>query len=67
DGPVCLEIFNVKGQKVATLVNKHQTSGLHKLIWNSKDDNDRLVGSGIYHYRLRTENGSSTQKMLLLK
>ncbi len=67
DGPVCLEIFNVRGQKVATLVNKRQISGLQKLIWDGKDDHGLLVGSGIYHYRLRTENGSSTQKMLLLK
>ncbi|MDD3534470.1 MAG: T9SS type A sorting domain-containing protein [Candidatus Cloacimonetes bacterium] len=67
DGPVCLEIFNVRGQRVATLVNKRQTSGLQKLIWDGKDDNGRLVGSGVYHYRLRTENGSITQKMLLLK
>lgn len=67
DGPVCLEIFNVRGQRVATLVNKRQTSGLQKLIWDGKDDNGRLLGSGVYHYRLRTENGSITQKMLLLK
>ncbi|MDP3114688.1 MAG: FlgD immunoglobulin-like domain containing protein [Candidatus Cloacimonadaceae bacterium] len=67
DGPVCLEIFNARGQKVATLVKKHQSTGLHKLVWDGKDENGRLVGSGVYHYRLKTENSSITQKMLLMK
>jgi len=66
-GQVCLEIYNVKGQKVSTLVNGNMVSGPHRVIWNGTDKYGRAVSSGIYHYRLTTKDKSITKKMLLLK
>ena len=67
DGFVKLEIFNIKGQLVKTLVNDNKVSGPHKVVWNSRDKYSRKVASGIYQYRLTTKDGSFTKKMMLMK
>jgi hypothetical protein len=45
--PVSLEIFNVKGQKVRTLVNEVMTAGNHSVVWNGKDETGKDAGSGV--------------------
>ena len=65
--PVRIDIFNVKGQKVKTLVNEILGLGRHQHIWNGRDDNNRIVASGVYFARLSTPDGSQIQKMMLLK
>ncbi|MBC8416328.1 MAG: T9SS type A sorting domain-containing protein [Candidatus Cloacimonetes bacterium] len=68
DSKVTLEIYNIKGQKVRTLVNKEQPAGNYKTIWNGKDDNDRSIASGIYFYKMKAGGRyTSTKKMILLK
>ena len=67
DGPVRLEVFNLKGQKVTTLVDEDKTSGRYQVAWNGTDTQGRDVGTGIYFYRLTTNDTSSTRKMLLMK
>ncbi len=62
-----LTIYNIKGQRVKTLVNDHVESGEHSIIWNGKDDKDSDVSSGVYFYRLKTAEGVQNRKMLLLK
>ncbi len=62
-----LTIYNIKGQRVKTLVNDHVESGEHSTIWNGKDDKDSDVSSGVYFYRLKTAEGVQNRKMLLLK
>jgi hypothetical protein len=64
---VKLEIFNIKGQLVKTLVNEKQTTGKFSVKWNGKDDSDKHVASGVYFYRLDTSQKSITKKMVLLK
>ena len=64
---VKLYIYNVKGQKVKSLVNDHVTAGNHSIIWDGKDDHLNEVSSGVYFYRIETEENSETRKMLLLK
>ena len=66
-GSVRIEIYNVKGQNVTTLVDCAKTSGPHRVIWNGTDKYGRAVSSGIYHYRLISKDKSITKKMLLLK
>ncbi|MCF7793803.1 MAG: carboxypeptidase regulatory-like domain-containing protein [Candidatus Cloacimonetes bacterium] len=66
-GNVILEIFNMKGQKVKTLLNEQMESGLHFAQWNGTNDRQKPVSSGIYFYKLKTENYSSTKKMILMK
>jgi len=67
EGHVTLDIFNVKGQKVSTLLSEVRKSGLHKVVWNGKDNIGHDVASGIYFYRLNVGNFEETRKMILMK
>jgi flagellar hook assembly protein FlgD len=67
DGHATLEVFNIVGQRVATLVDEQMSAGEHRVIWNAQSDNGQRVPSGMYFYRLVTESGRETRKMLLLK
>ena len=60
-------IYNIKGQKIKTLINDKMDAGFHKVIWDGKDNNGKRVGSGIYFYKLKTASKELTRKMLLLK
>ncbi len=64
---VKLEIFNIRGQKVAHLINENMPIGLHKVVWDGKDDSGKSCTSGVYFYRLNTNDKTVTKKMLLLK
>jgi hypothetical protein len=66
-GEVTLDIFNVKGQKVKTLLQEIKERGNHAVVWNGKDDAGRDLGSGIYFYRLQANDYVSLKKMLLVK
>ena len=64
---VNLSIYNIKGQKVKTLINEEMQSGKHSIIWFGNDENNKPVGSGIYLYKLKTDNQETVSRMLLLK
>jgi hypothetical protein len=64
---VNLEIYNMKGQKVRTLVNDKLSAGQHSIVWDGKDDNSKQVSSGIYFYKIKAGDFQSTRKMLLMK
>ncbi len=66
-GRVKIEVFNVRGQKVTTLVNESQEAGNHSVVWNGRDKSDKACSSGIYFYRLETGSHTKTRKMLLLQ
>jgi hypothetical protein len=66
-GQVELLIYNVKGQKVRTLISESQDAGNKEIVWNGTDDNGNNVSSGIYFYELITGDFSRTRKMMLLK
>lgn len=64
---VKLEVFNMLGQRVTTLVDGELTAGRHTVsFYGESSDGDELP-SGVYLYRLRTGEYSSTRKMVLLK
>ena len=68
---VTLEVYNMLGQRVATLVNSTMAAGNHDIIWNACSSNG-LTSSGVYIYKINAEgvNGKSftqSRKMLLLK
>ncbi len=65
--PVRLDIYNVKGQLVNTLINSPLPAGDHTVVWNGLDSGNRSVSSGVYYYRIKTTQGEQTRKMLLLK
>ncbi len=60
-------IYNIKGQKVKTLINENLEAGIHQIVWNGKDDKNRDVPSGIYLYKLETDEYSEVKKAILLK
>ncbi len=64
---VTLEIFNVNGQKIRTMVNETQSAGSHSVVWNGTDDHGMKVASGIYMYRLTAGEFTDTKKMTLIK
>jgi len=64
---VKLQIFNVSGQIVKTLLNENKSVGSHVVTWDGLDDYGYGVTSGTYIYRINTDNQSKTKKMILLK
>ena len=62
-----LSIYNLKGQKVKTLINSQLSSGQHSVAWNGKDDSDKPVSSGVYLYQLKAGDFEKTRKMILMK
>nr|MDA3813263.1 T9SS type A sorting domain-containing protein [Candidatus Cloacimonadota bacterium] len=64
---VNLEVYNIKGQKVKTLINEKMQSGKHTTVWSGLDSNNKLVSSGIYLYKIKAGNQESVKRMLLLK
>ncbi len=62
-----LSIYNVLGQKVKTLVLGEKESGTHTVEWNSSDQNGQQVASGVYLYRIETDDFAASKKMMLLK
>jgi len=67
DVHVTLEVFNFLGQKVRTLVNEFKAEGYYPVVWDSKDDYNQTLPSGIYYYRLTTDKFTATKKLVLLK
>ena len=65
---VQLLIYDEKGVLVQTLVNARQQEGCHTTYWNGKNNHEKSVASGIYFYKLITDNNTSfTRKMILVK
>ena len=64
---VKLEIYNLLGQKVITLLDNEMQAGSHTINWDGKNDRGEEVGSGIYFYRIAIGQFSQTKKMLLLR
>ncbi len=64
---VRLEIYNLRGEKVRSLVSGYLNSGHYTEIWNGRDENGRPVPSGVYIYRLSSDSRTLSRNMLLLK
>jgi len=68
DKQVTVEIFNVLGEKITTLVNQHLETGVHSINWHSTNDAGTLVGSGTYFFKVNIGNDyTMMRKMILLK
>lgn len=64
---VSLEVFNIRGQKVKTLVQNDLAAGSHAISWNGTNEAGASVASGVYYYRLSIPGEEQTAKMLLIK
>tara|TARA_B100001287_G_scaffold259048_1_gene245911 strand:+ start:635 stop:1573 length:939 start_codon:yes stop_codon:yes gene_type:complete len=64
---VRLNIYNILGKKVSTLLNNRMNPGKHKIEWNAKDNEGNPVASGIYFYELSSSSFTARKKMLLIR
>lgn len=64
---VKIDIFNIVGQRVRTLVDKDMKPGVYVADWDGKDENGNSVSSGIYFYKMQAGEFSNMKKMVLLK
>jgi Peptidase family C25/Propeptide_C25/FlgD Ig-like domain len=64
---VQINIYNIKGELVKSLINEDLPAGNHQKIWDGKDDMGKPVASGLYFGKFVTEDYKKINKMLLLK
>lgn len=67
DSHVNITIYNVRGQKVKTLIDNEFESGVHQEVWNGTDDKGSSVSSGIYFYKFIADSETETKRMILMK
>lgn len=67
DGPVSLEVFDVAGRLVRTLVQGPRPAGVHEVSWNGDDDAGHAVAAGVYLYRLRGEGLELTRRLVIVR
>ena len=66
-GDVGLEVFDVLGRKVRSLVKSNQVAGPHRVNWNGMNDARELVTSGMYIYRMTSDRAISSKKIVLIR
>ncbi len=66
-GQVTLNVYDMLGQLVKTIVNDYQSEGYHEAIWDGRNESGAGVASGIYIYRITAGSFTATKRMLLLK
>ncbi|MFA8344241.1 MAG: LamG-like jellyroll fold domain-containing protein [Rhodothermaceae bacterium] len=67
NGLVKIEIFNILGQRVRTLIHEDVDAGAYKITWDGKNDFGRDVASGVYIYSLKSKDFVKSMKMMLLR
>jgi photosystem II stability/assembly factor-like uncharacterized protein len=66
-GSVMINIYDILGNKVKTLLDEGLNSGKHSINWNGENDKGVKTASGIYFYQIKWNNAVQTRKMLLIK
>ncbi len=66
-GEVKLSIYNTRGQLIKTLVDDRLNAGSHEFLWDGKDQSGSINSSGVYFYRIETQEQSVSRRMILLK
>jgi hypothetical protein len=64
---VSIDIFDVEGKNIRTLINSKLNSGKHNIIWDGNDNSGNTVAEGIYFYRLKTKTSSFTKKVIFIE
>ena len=71
ESDVQIDIFNIAGKRIRTIVNDVQKPGDHQVIWDARDNTNAMVPSGVYLYRLnamsRNSSYTSSRKIVLTK
>ena len=63
---VRLDVFNMLGQRLATLVDGERSAGMHTVQWDATDAVGRAVGAGVYIYRLSSGGMTESRRMVLV-
>jgi len=66
-GPVRMDVYDLKGRLVRELANRNYDAGRHDIVWDGRDNRGGETASGMYFFRMRTENDVQTHKMLLVR
>ncbi len=66
-GHTTLEVYDIMGRKVKTLVDGELPAGTHRVVWNSLNDGGKRVASGVYFYKLSHGDKVIARKMVILK
>jgi len=66
-GHTTLDIYNLAGQKIKTVVQKNQLAGSHIALWDGTNENGQIISTGVYIYKLRIGSYIMKRKLLFLK
>ncbi|UCD64186.1 MAG: T9SS type A sorting domain-containing protein [Candidatus Zixiibacteriota bacterium] len=64
---VKIDIFNILGQRIVTILDEARPAGQHSVVWDGTDENNRPVSTGLYFYRIKAGDYTDSKKMLMLK
>ncbi|MDH4157230.1 MAG: T9SS type A sorting domain-containing protein [candidate division Zixibacteria bacterium] len=64
---VRLDIYNILGQRVTTLLDEKLPSGSHRVVWDATNGDGQRVATGVYLYKLQVDSDKETKKMMFLK
>lgn len=64
---VVVAVYNIRGQKVITLVDELKEAGQYSVNWNGRNENGRRVSSGVYFYRMSAGDFTAVRKMVIVK
>ena len=64
---VAISVYNIKGEKVRSLVDAFQEPQWYEVVWNGRDESNKPVSSGVYFYKMKAGKYTSTKKMILMK
>ncbi|MCK4979671.1 MAG: T9SS type A sorting domain-containing protein, partial [Candidatus Delongbacteria bacterium] len=66
-GKVTVNVYNIRGQYVKTLISEIQEPGSYLTYWDGTDNYNRKVSSGVYFYQLESKSSTKTKKMIMIK
>jgi len=66
-GRTTLRVYNVLGEEVRTLVDRHQAANYYSVHWDGRDNGGRDVSNGVYFYKLSSGDFSDVRKLTVLK
>ena len=67
EGNISLNIYDMSGRLIRSLVDGMLDQGYHNMVWNGLDNNGQAVSSGLYIYSLQGDDVSITKKMVMMK
>ena len=66
-GTITMNILDIRGRKVRTLIDREQLFGYQAIMWDAKDDDGENVSSGVYFYQIKSRNFNEVGKLVFVK